>query len=296
MGVEAKLCDDWCELQLRPLLEAHRELAGASLKRKVGGLREALLATLKRRTEGAAPSLSTKEIARVKEMEEELRNVSRMLDSRRNEIEEQARGIRDVIDSVIEIVAAELAASWLARDGQSVNPTEQFTSTVSRLMTEESGQVRQHVEKVRAWLEELFQTASRLLPSARLAVQELPRVAGLPLPDASVLTGKVSLRRPLLAGLLGRNALRRHIQKELSEQTGSELRDFLSNYSQRLTQWAKSSLAELEAAFTANAGVFQAQLSRRNPAEGGDGNDLRRDILLLERWEQPDISQPQPIS
>lgn len=288
VGAEATLCDEWRELQLRPLLEAHRELAGASLKRKVGGLREVLLATLKRRADSGALPLSANEMARVKEVEEELRGVSRMLETRRREIEERARGIRDVADAVIEIAADEVALSWLARDGQSGNPAEQFTSTVSRVMTEESAKVGQRVEKVRLWLEGLFQTASRLLPSARPAIQELPRVAGLPLPDASILTGKVSLRRPRLARLIGSNALRRHIQKELAEQASSELRDFLSNHSQRLTQWAKSSLAEIEAAFSANAGIFQSQLARRNAAEDGDGDGLRNDILLLERWGQVD--------
>jgi GTP-binding protein EngB required for normal cell division len=297
VGADAKLCDEWFESHLRPLLDAHRELMTASLRRKVGGLREALLTTLKRRTEIGAPALSADTEARVKEVTEELRTVSRMLESKRREIEEQARSIRDVMDSVIEIVADELAGAWLARDSQGVNPAERFTATVSRLVTEESAKVGQRVEKVRAWLDEMVQTASRLLPSARLAIQELPRVAGLPFPDASALTGKVNLRRPRTSQLFGRTVLRRHIQKELSEQAWSELRDFLSDYSQRLTQWAKSSLAELEAAYSANAGIFQAQLARRNPAETGPpDSELRKDILLLEQWERRKTPLLEPVS
>jgi len=111
-------------------------------------------------------------------------------------------------------------------------------------------------------------------------------VAGLPLPDVPVMTDKVALRRPRMARLLGRTALRRRIQKALSQQAGADLQDFLNGYSQRLTEWAKSSLSELESAFWANAGIFQAQLVRRKPAEDGDG--LPGDILLLERWGQAD--------
>ena len=52
MGAEARLCDEWFERELKPLLESHREQATASLKRKAGGLREAVLNTLKARLQG----------------------------------------------------------------------------------------------------------------------------------------------------------------------------------------------------------------------------------------------------
>ena len=52
MGAEARLCDEWFEREVKPLLESHREQAAASLKRKAGGLREAVLNTLKARLQG----------------------------------------------------------------------------------------------------------------------------------------------------------------------------------------------------------------------------------------------------
>ena len=52
MGAEGRLCDEWFERELKPLLERHREQATASLKRKAGGLREAVLNTLKARLQG----------------------------------------------------------------------------------------------------------------------------------------------------------------------------------------------------------------------------------------------------
>lgn len=284
VGADAKWCDAWFESQLRPLLEAHRELASASLKRKVGGLREAVLVTLKRRVDIGAPMLSADGLQRVKEVEEKLRNIPQMLNSTRREIEEQARAIRNAAGSMIEVVADELALSWLAKDWQNVKPAERFAAIVSRLTAEESAKVRQRVEEIRLCLDELINTASRLLPSARLAMQELPRTGGLPLPDISMTRLKVNLRRPRMARFLGRAALRRRIVTELSEQAGSELQDFLNDHSQRLAEWARSSLAELEAVFSANAGILRAQLVSRQPSEVGDSEELRKDILLLERW------------
>ena len=289
IGADVKLCDDWFESQLRPLLGAHRELAAASLKRKVGGLREALLATLKRRTEIGAPALSENEKARMQEVETQLRKISHTLESARDETEERTRTLRDGADLIIETASDELAASWLARDSQAVNPAESFLATVTRLMTEESAKARQGVEQTRSRLAELFQTASRVFSSSRSAFQELPKPAGLPMPDPSALVGKVALRRPAMLSLLGRVALRRHVRTKLWAQVSSELHDFLSIYSGRLTEWTKRSFAELETACSANAGIFQAQLARYQPTTPGEAgnNGLQNDILLLERWGKP---------
>lgn len=69
VGDEVKLCDEWFESQLRPALSAHRELAAASIRRKVGGLREALLATLKRRTETGATLFAGTQVVQMEEIE-----------------------------------------------------------------------------------------------------------------------------------------------------------------------------------------------------------------------------------
>jgi hypothetical protein len=73
VGADAKLCDAWFESHLRPLLGAHRELSAASLKRKIGGLREALLATLKRKAEA---SRSRPPRARAKQRKPQRRRVA----------------------------------------------------------------------------------------------------------------------------------------------------------------------------------------------------------------------------
>jgi GTP-binding protein EngB required for normal cell division len=288
VGNDVELCDEWFESRLRPALGAHRELAAASLRRKVGGLREALLATLKRRTETGAAMFTGNQAAQMEEIERELRTVPQMLESARREAEERARSLRNAAELVIEIAAGELAANWSNVDSQALNPGERFTTTVVRLVTEEAGKVRAQVEATRSRLSELLHAASRALPSSRSEFQDLPKTAGLPLADASGLAGKVNLRRPAVLSVFGRTALRHHIRTRLRERVGAEVHAFLDVYSQRLTQWAKRSFAELEAVFTATAGIFRMQLARCRPPSPEDvSNDgLQKHILLLERWGQ----------
>jgi ElaB/YqjD/DUF883 family membrane-anchored ribosome-binding protein len=319
MGNDAKLCDEWVESQLRPSLDAHRELAAASLRRKIGGLREALLATLKRRLPESGGSRrqaahSTKSeirnpkseldqslltsAATIEEIERELRSVPQMLESARREAEERARSLRHAEELVIEIAAGELATRWLKGDPHAVNPGESFAATVTRLMAEEAGKVREQVQQTRSRLEDLLRSASRAFPSSRWDYQELPRAAGLPLADSSALAGQVRLGRPPVLSLLGRTALRRHIETRLQQQVGEELHAFLDVYGRRLTEWANRSFTELETVFTATASILSAQVaSHRPPAPEDVSNDsIQKDIRLLEGWGQPESSpHAQPV-
>jgi GTP-binding protein EngB required for normal cell division len=292
VGNNVTLCDDWFESALRPLLDAHRELTVTSLKRKIGSLREALLATLKRRVDAGVPVQSENDKSRMKKVEHELRAIPQTLEAAQREAEERARSLRSLEDQIVEEAAEELAAGWLRRDLHSVNPAGIVSATVARLLAEESGKVRQHVEQTRVRLAESLQDAVRVFPFSKSALQELPKPAGLPLCDSSVMTGSVNLRRPAILSLLGRSALRRHIQTKLQEQISSPLHDLLGVYGRHLTEWAKESFAELERAFSASAGIFSAQLARYQPATPGEAapgaDGLPKDILLLEQWDSSD--------
>ena len=213
---DMKLCDEWFESALRPLLDAHRELAATSLKRKIGGLREALLATLKRRLDAVVPAASENEKARMQKVEHELRAIRQTLEAAQHQAEESGRSLRNLEGQVVEAAADELAVHWLRRGPHSVNPAEIVSATITRLLAEESGKVRQHVEHTRVRLAEILQDAVRVFPSA---FQELPKSAGLPLCDPSAVTGTLNLRRPAILSLLGRSALRRHVQTKLQEQS-----------------------------------------------------------------------------
>ncbi len=297
VGPEASLCDQWCESQLRPMLDAHRELAAASLKRKIGGLREALLVTLKKRAEGTTAPSEEINPSRLQETEQALRGSAQMLEVARGEADDLARNVRELEDRLIETAADEIAALWLRRDSTAVDPAETFSTTATRLVAEQSAKSRPHTERVRAQLAEILQSAVEIIPSAKSAFQELPTPTGLPLPDPSAVAQKLTLRRPAILALFGRVALRHHLRTKLGEQVGPEHYDFLGLYRQRLSLWAKETFAAVETAFSASAEILCAQLAQRSPAPPAESADarecLRRDISLLESWEhRPATAEP----
>ena len=295
VGNDARLCDEWFDTALRQVLDSHRELTATSLKRKVGVLREALLATLTRRAATEVPVKSENEIAQRQEVERELRSIPLALESARRNAEDSVRSLLKRENQIVAVVADELAASWLGRDSRSINSAEIVSVAVSRLMAEESEKVRQHIEQTRVRMVDVLQNAARLFPSSHFPFQELPKPAGLPSPDPTAIAGMVALHRPAVSLLFGRRILRRYIQTKLFGQIGSELHEVLRLHSGRLTRWAKDSMTELETSFSAYAGICSAQLAHYRPTELGkelasSEDGLREDILLLERWGQTNKS------
>jgi hypothetical protein len=288
-GSHARLCDEWLESRVRPMLDAHRELTAASLRRKIGGLREALLATLRGRAAGDPGRLAQADPARWRKIEEDLREGTRLLETAGRQVDDWAHAIRDLEGPLIEVAADHIGALWLQRDSASGTPAQALSALTSRLAARESARLHGEIEQVRTQLVEILESAAEILPSVKSALQELPRSAGLPLLDASAVAQHLTLRRPAALALLGKGALRRQLRAKLREQVSSDLHGFLDLYRQRLAEWAKESLSAIETAFGSSAEVLRALFERPGAAssrESGLGDErLRDDIALLEGWE-----------
>src|SRR5206468_2356690 len=84
-GADAVLCNRWFESELRPFLAQHHELAIVSQKRKIGGLREAVIGALERRLQLSSESVSRDTAALSEEATEALRNGDRILERAQGE-------------------------------------------------------------------------------------------------------------------------------------------------------------------------------------------------------------------
>src|SRR5438094_5586887 len=84
-GADAALCDQWFETELRPFLAQHHELAVLSQKRKIGGLREAVIGALERRLQGGPEAASGESAVVSEEATEALRNGYRILERAQSE-------------------------------------------------------------------------------------------------------------------------------------------------------------------------------------------------------------------
>jgi GTP-binding protein EngB required for normal cell division len=282
IGAATRLCDDWFEHELKPLLESHQAAADTALKRKTGGLREAVERTLQARIETALSPMLSPSSEQLKQANEALRNAHAILEAAQHESRDFADEIRSLNEKIIEAAAEDIAVAWNKADGKSVNAANIFSASLSRIIAAQGAKSLDSLVKIRGQLAQTLQLAHRAARATR-EPEELPKAGGLPLVDPVPVYRVVALKRPVLLSIFGEVVLGNYVRRRLREQTGNTLTDFLNLAGKNLEQWHRKSLAELHEAFTAAAGTYQAQFAPLSSDEAGEP-EVQADFQLLRQW------------
>jgi len=112
-GADAALCDRGFENEVRPFLAQHHQLAIASQKRKIGGLREAVIGALARRLHAVSEGTSTEQTPQPIGTIEALRNGDRILERAQGEAFFLTRKIAKMQLAIIDAPAQKLQPHWL---------------------------------------------------------------------------------------------------------------------------------------------------------------------------------------
>ena len=286
VGADAQYCEQWFENELKPMLESHREATGASLKRKIGLLREAVMDALRVRLDAARGPKITLTAGDLKQAAEALRGASAILESAEKEGRTLGCNTRGLAPSALQAVASEIASGWLNGANPAPDVAGVFSGSLNRFLAQVSAAFVQSVEEVRGRLTATLEQAHAASGSRRGPPEELPKAAGLPMTDSSPLAARLTLRKPPLLPLLGRRALRRYAESNISRQLEDSLAEFFDLAGKRLEQWHKDALSELRDAFDARAGVYRAVLAQgqRATTENMSEADVTIDLFVLENW------------
>jgi GTP-binding protein EngB required for normal cell division len=282
IGADARLCDEWLAQELKPLLESHREAAAAALKRKIGGLREAVERTLQARIETVRNPVPLPSGEPLKQANEALRNAEAILEAAEHESRGIADAIRSLTETIMEAGAEDIAVAWTKADGKSANAADIFAASLSRVIAAQGVKCLDLLVNIRGQLAQSLQLAHRA-SHAKREPEALPKPSGLPVIDPISVSRVVELKKPLLLSIFGKAVLRNHARRRLREQAGDTLPDFLNLAGKRLEQWHRKSLAELREAFTAAAGTYQAQFAPLSSDEAGEP-EVQADFQLLRQW------------
>jgi hypothetical protein len=285
VGAEAALCDQWFERELKPLLETHREQAAASLKRKVGALREAVVKTLEARLQG--PAVGAAPASGASDAVAALRQADALLQVAERDAENLVDEVAYLGPALIEVAASELAGAWRQRP---MTPTESAAScaaTLSRALGGHTAKAVDRLESLRQQLEQTLAVARQVSRATARVAEPLSRSSGLPAFDPAAVTPKLHLHSSRLLRLLGTLLLRHSARAQLQRQLGDWLPDMLSDYRRSLRQWLRRTLTELRAAFHAHAGPLRAQLEPRESVAASDTTpaNLDADLRILQEWK-----------
>jgi len=266
-GVGAGLCDRWLAHGLEPILAQHGEESRRSLRRKVGGLRDAVVEALRTRLRVAEGPPAQAVQARMGTIRRALGDAERILDEAHRQSQDAAADWAAVAAGIVEAAVA-AAAAPPGHDGagpplDAARITAMATEHVHRALAP----LRQTLMELRTRVGDLLDVAEGATGRPTGDLVELPAPGGMPVPE---LTDVLGASRPPVVPValrwnprLRRGWVRRHLRQRL----GAGLLPALDRYGRQVRSWARGYVDELRTAFWSRGEVCRAW-SALTPAPG----------------------------
>src|SRR5205823_767435 len=203
LGHDAALCDRWFEKELRPLLAQHRELLLTSQKRKIGALRDAVVAALERRLHIGSEASSEIALMPIPDVAEALGNADMILERAQGEAFFLTSKITKAKPDIIDAAAPAIAIALL--ESETPNVSEIFGATVTDILSKPVASVLRAVEEMRDALQRALRIGAANGPT--FAAEELPKPTGMPALDVAEFSKRIQIDKPAVLSLLGKTAL-----------------------------------------------------------------------------------------
>jgi len=293
VGEAAALADHWFTEQVRPLLENHRQLAQASIHRKIANLHESVSQTL-------AGLLDRRQARRGKTDRDDPAKAAEQMEAAAARIATVGQDICEPVDAglfvAVQGVLSRVAAR-LGRHGESGDGGLDLPAQLAlEAMAEQASAVRAELVELGRALAQTLRTLSEALPGVRADEMEDVSAILQPLPsiDQKALSKIPSPRRPLLLAWcppLARWGYARRVRRVCRWAIDLELR----NHRYKVRDWKKANLERLVEAYEARAGLYREQLRRLQDgeeAEAPEAADIRADLDRLSNTVPPPTEPP----
>jgi len=279
------LLDQFFEQELYPRFEQARSLREASVARKIGALRDSVIAALEttldheKRGREAVSSLDEQEI------EVRLRRINGEIGEQRSMLDQAFLELGERPDVIVAELAEMVTARIAAGEKRHFTPHEisEWThDTVQRRVDQAIARTRSSLMRAVETLTEIAREMSRSdLPStedAELLLREVPRF------EIEVVPVRIAAAR---WSWLGRNIVRALVKNSLRDHVGLLLKEELHRYKRSLDLWTEQTSRKMVVFVNSFADAYRAQLNRvRGLSGGGEGSpELARDLARLLRWE-----------
>lgn len=273
------MLDQWFKDEILPLCERAQELRAASLKRKIGALRESVVAALRvnlQRRQGE----HTPDEGRLRDVEAKLRQAT-------GKVEE----LRAVVDRELDMLP--LASAQIFDEVAARLSVEQLSETSAETTTVRTMIVNAVHERARSFHERIQNIArfcaAELIAAAReLELSSMPAdgefdtlVRGEPIFE---FPKKIEAARSTLGSLFGARFAVKRITQQLASKIGAELDQGLATYAGLLRSWVMLVLNQLKHAFDGYADSYRAHIERTLAEETPGANEVEgiaRDLASL---------------
>ncbi len=271
VGAGQAFLKSWFEEGLKPLLAEHRSLAESSLRRKVGQLRESVVAVLEMqlaRCSGASTGTSPADVAEVKGCLIDADARVRVARGRLNQL-------RDETGYVVSMLPRRIARALTeapVRDPGLIIPGE-----TERVLRERARDTLSLVLELKESLQAALIECSKRSNASFELVEHV--VGGLPTPELTGLiraAGIVAVPRwAFLVSRIGCWLTERRLRDGLS----GELEEAVRLYDSRLHAWARENLSQVVGLYEDQADAVREQLRRYSSEGDEDGSRIDRGEL-----------------
>jgi GTP-binding protein EngB required for normal cell division len=289
----AVLLDQFFEVELLPRFDQARDLRNASVARKIGALRDSLIAALETtldHTTRRGQNLPRN----ANDLEEQLRLITGEVGEQRTVLSQAFFELGETPETVLS-EAADSALRWMQANSKARVTSLQLSEWLHETVWKA---VERHIEDVR-------NVSQRAIFTLQTVAQKMGRT-DVPAPD-EVEGFLRDMPRFELASLpepinmshwmfLGNGVVRSRIRKALRESIGALVKRELHLYGDTLSRWSNQFVSKLALLVSSYADAYRVQLHRI----GGTSDDtidtpqLEHDLALLRNWnadESPDASE-----
>ncbi len=274
------------EQELTLLSDRHQQLTEHSIRRKIGALREGVIAALRIKLSQTEPN-PNRDNVQPQAVEAALRQATGQFASTRTACEKLADKMGNLAESAIACAASEVTTQWLTGDSRAINPVSVVKSSLIQVSVEKA-------QELQGQLQQLAQTLTQVLNDTRdtLDARNIPVKGELTsiireMPRLDMGTLSLDLHRPFLLNI-SKQLATHQIEKSLKQQIGITVSETFRFYQQLLKAWVSRTLAELQRQFDSYADTYRAQLERLTGAAGSsqlEKTAIQHDLNELNHWQ-----------
>jgi GTP-binding protein EngB required for normal cell division len=268
---------EWFEAEIHPLFDMSRELKALSVKRKVGALRDSVVAALTlrlRRSRGLAGT----DPENLREVEARLRRATGQLSETRNHIEREVEVFERAASWFLEKAGDSLSEAWEGKDSGVANHDFVVFESILRNVHQEAKLYRQQLEGLARELQsELSRAAKALgLPHGPAEDEFSSAVRAMPMFDFA--PRDLHIGKPRWSRMLGKATARASLRRAVRTRLEEPLAKALSVYCHVFRDWNSSVLQQFERKFSSFADGYRAQAERAQAA-GKVGSEEENVVL-----------------
>jgi GTP-binding protein EngB required for normal cell division len=268
------MLDAWFQNEIVPLYGKAQELRAASLRRKIGALRESVASSLEARARRGqrSPARSQDEI---RGAEAVLRRTTGQIEEVRSLVERAVEGAASGAQDAIREAANELLDRWAEEDPRATTSGQLVREALIRLVQRQVRKLQENLITFANQLRhDLRQVASALGVANAPAENEFEEVVrATPVFEPSLL--EIAISRPHIAGFVGRGVAARLVASRLRKELGPNFSLEFENYWRLVKAWTNSAMAQLGHRFDIYAEAYRAQAEQLLGAKETRSDELR---------------------